>query len=142
MKKNRRHTGQAAQHMAAVAALTYAEQLAARGLSTTISTDSASVLRSMSTSRTDAMAGSAQPRRHNSCVHAACEKLASVKAAKIARDFTSRVRFTTVTAAPLGLLAEAEKAAFLKDLKAHVTTKHARRAVSLWDESRVWDPGD
>ena len=46
-----------------------------------------------------------------------------------------------MTAAPLGLLAEAEKAAFLKDLKAHVTTKHARRAVSLWDESRVWDPG-
>ena len=38
---------------------------------------------------------------------------------------------------------KAEKqAAFLKDIKAHVTTKHARRAVSLWDESRVWDPGD
>ena len=45
-----------------------------------------------------------------------------------------------MNAAPLGLLAEAEKAAFLKDMKAHVTTKHARRAVSLWDESRVWDP--
>ena len=87
------------------------------------------------------MAGSAQPRCRQSCAHAACEQFAFVKAAKIARDFTSRVRFTTVTAAPLGLLAEAEKAAFLKDLKAHVTTKHARRAVSLWDESRVWDPG-
>ena len=111
-------------------------------LSTTISTDSASVLRGMRTSRTDAMAGSAQPRRGQSCVHAACEKLARVKAARIARDFTSRVRFATMNAAPLGLLAEAEKAAFLKDIKAHVTTKRARRAVSLWDESRVWDPGD
>ena len=56
---------------------------------------------------------------NHSCVHAACEKLARVKAARIARDFTSRVRFATMTAAPLGLLAEAEKAAFLKDLKAH-----------------------
>ena len=45
-------------------------------------------------------------------------------------------------AVPLGLLAEAEKAAFLKDVKAHVTAKHVHRAVSLWDESRVWDPGD
>ena len=47
---------------------------------------------------------------------------------------------------PLGLLAEAERAAFLKDVKAlvkaHVTAKHVRRTVSLWDESRVWDPGD
>ena len=47
-----------------------------------------------------------------------------------------------MNAVPLGLLAEAEKAAFLKDIKAHVTTKHARRPVSLWDESRVWDPRD
>ena len=48
-----------------------------------------------------------------------------------------------MNAAPLGLLAEAEKAAFLKDIKAHVTTKHARRApVSLCrDESRVWTVG-
>jgi len=38
--------------------------------------------------------------------------------------------------------AEAEKAAFLKDVKAHVTAKHVYRAVSLWDESRGWDPGD
>ena len=43
---------------------------------------------------------------------------------------------------PLGLLAEAEKAAFLKDVKAHVTVKHVYRAESLWNESRVWDPAD
>ena len=64
------------------------------------------------------------------------------KAANISNNFTAKVTFTTATAVPLGLLAEAEKAAFLKDIKAHVTAKHAYRAVSLWDESRVWDPGD
>ena len=31
---------------------------------------------------------------------------------------------------------------YTKKVKAHVTAKHAYRAVSLWDESRVWDPGD
>ena len=40
----------------------------------------------------------------------------------------------------LGILAEAEKAAFLKDIKAHVAAKHVDRAVSLWDESRVLHP--
>ena len=37
-----------------------------------------------------------------------------------------------------------KKAAYLKDVQAHVlTARQARqRAVSLWDESRVWDPGD
>ena len=38
--------------------------------------------------------------------------------------------------------AKAEKAAFLQDVMAHVTAKHAHQAVSLWDEMRVWDPGD
>ena len=43
---------------------------------------------------------------------------------------------------PLGLLAKAEKAAFLQGVMAHVTAKHAHQAVSLWDEMRVWDLGD
>ena len=45
---------------------------------------------------------------------------------------------------PLGLLAKgkAEKAAFLQDVMAHVTAKHAHQAVPLWYEMRVWDPGD
>ena len=43
----------------------------------------------------------------------------------------------------LRLLAIAQRAASLADLRAQVTAVgHARRAVSLWDESRVWDPGD
>ena len=43
---------------------------------------------------------------------------------------------------PLRLLATAKKAAFLQDVMAHVTAKHSHQAVSLWDETRVWDPGD
>ena len=42
--------------------------------------------------------------------------------------------------------AEARAAARLPDIKAHVTYRVAgmeqRRTVSLWDESRIWDPGD
>ena len=62
--------------------------------------------------------------------------------AQVGNDSVAKIRFVDGGAVPLGLLAEAEKAAFLKDVKAHVTAKHVCRAVSLWDESRVWDPGD
>ena len=62
--------------------------------------------------------------------------------AHVENDCVAKIRFADGGAVPLGLLAEAEKAAFLKDVKAHVTVKHVYRAVSLWNESRVWDPGD
>ena len=46
-------------------------------------------------------------------------------------------------AAPLWLLAQAQRAATSKDVLARVTIAgEASRSVSLWDESRVWDPGD
>ena len=46
-------------------------------------------------------------------------------------------------AAPLWLLAQAQRAATSKDVRARVTVAgEASRSVSLWDESRVWDPGD
>ena len=57
--------------------------------------------------------------------------------ARIKNDFVAQVCFRTASAVPLGLLAKAEKAAFLKDIKAHVTAKHEHRAVSLW--ARVGD---
>ena len=54
-----------------------------------------------------------------------------------------REKVAFVAAVSIELLAKAEKAAHLKDLKARVTTRQAhQRAVSLWDESRVWDRGD
>ena len=49
-------------------------------------------------------------------------------------------------ATPVTLHAQAQAAARLEDILAHVTiTETGRttsRAVSLWDESRTWDPGD
>ena len=62
--------------------------------------------------------------------------------AHVENAYVAKIRFVDGGAVPLGLLAEVERAAFLKDVKAHVTAKHVHRAVSLWDESRVWDPGD
>ena len=43
----------------------------------------------------------------------------------------------------LQLLAQAQRAATSKDMRARVTPAgEASRSVSLWDESRIWDPGD
>ena len=128
-----RHTSQAAQHMAAVAALTYAQQLKARGVRSRISTESVSVARS-------ARAGRDQPEPPPRGAHSKAAKLVGAKAAESA----TREKVTVLTAVPAELLARAEKAAYLKDVQAHVlTARQARqRAVSLWDESRVWDPGD
>ena len=39
-------------------------------------------------------------------------------------------------------LAEAQRAARYKDLHAHVATRTTHRAVTLWDDTRIWDPGD
>ena len=127
-----RHTSQAAQHMAAVAALTYAQQLKTRGVRSRISTESVSVARS-------ARAGRDRPKPPPRGAHSKAAKLVGAKAA----ESTTREKVTVLTAVPAELLARAEKAAYLKDVKAHVTTRQAHeRAVSLWDESRVWDPGD
>ena len=49
-------------------------------------------------------------------------------------------------ATPVTLHAQAQAAARLEDILAHVTItetgRTSSRTVSLWDESRVWDPGD
>ena len=118
--------------MAAVAALTYAQQLKTRGVRSRISTESVSVARS-------ARAGRDQPKPPPRGAHSKAAKLVGAKAA----ESTTREKVTVLTAVPAELLARAENAAYLKDVKAHVTTRQAHeRAVSLWDESRVWDPGD
>ena len=44
---------------------------------------------------------------------------------------------------PVDIAAAAAQAARLRDLMAHVTTARGQdRAVPLWDETRIWDPGD
>ena len=127
-----RHTSQAAQHTAAAAALTYAQQLRARGIRSRISTDSVSVARSI-------RAGRNPPSPPPRGAHFKIARLVGTKAAECAMQH----RLTIVTAVPIELLAAAERAAHLTDLKARVTVRNTRqRTVSLWDESRVWDPGD
>ena len=129
------HTKQAAEHMGALAALVYARQLAQRGISSRISTGSASVLRS---ARKPPLAGSRSSRAGFSRAAQCCREII----AHVEKDYVAVIRFAEEGAMPLVLLAKAEKAAFLQDVMAHVTAKHAHQAVSLWDEMRVWDPGD
>ena len=97
-----------------------------------ISTESVSVARS-------ARAGRDQPQPPPRGAHSKAAKLVGAKA-----ESATREKVTVLTAVPAELLARAEKAAYLKDVQAHVLTARQahQRAVSLWDESRVWDPGD
>ena len=87
-----------------------------------------------------ARAGRDQPEPPPRGAHSKAAKLVGAKAAESA----TREKVTVLTAVPAELLARAEKAAYLKDVQAHVLTARQahQRAVSLWDESRVWDPGD
>ena len=86
--------------MAAVAALTYAQQLKTRGVRSRISTESVSVARS-------ARAGRDQPKPPPRGAHSKAAKLVGAKAA----ESTTREKVTVLTAVPAELLARAEKAA-------------------------------
>ena len=123
--------------MAAVAALAYAQQLAARGVSSVISTSNGSVVRS-------ARAGRAHPNPAPKGSHAGPAQEIGRRTAEAARHPTASTRFETTPTEPITLSGEAAKAALRRDIKAHVrvATAQQSRAVSLWDESRVWDPGD
>ena len=83
-------------------------------------------------------------RRRRACKHEAlrlrnCRKLESLRQ-RFGEQVTVRV---SAGAAPLRLLAQAQRAATSKDVRARVTPAgKTSRSVSLWDESRVWDPGD
>ena len=68
----------------------------------------------------------------------------STKLESLRQRFGERVTVrVSAGAAPLWLLAQAQRAATSKDVHARVTIAgEASRSVSLWDESRVWDPGD
>ena len=60
-----------------------------------------------------------------------------------ARRFKGKI---VVRAAQFQVIAKALAAPRLPDIKAHVTYRvvgmEHRWTVSLWDESRIWDPGD
>ena len=132
-----RHTQQVAQQGALAAWLTYAEQLAQRGSRVVLTVYSATTERDLRQPLRD-------ERRRRACKHEAlrlrnCRKLESLRQ-RFGERVTVRV---SAGAAPLRLLAQAQRAATSKDVRARVTLAgEASRSVSLWDESRVWDPGD
>ena len=117
--------------------LTYAEQQAQRGRRVVLSVYSATTERDLRQPLRD-------ERRRRACKHETlrlrnCRKLESLRQ-RFGERVTVRV---SAGAAPLRLLAQAQRAATSKDVHARVTIAgEASRSVSLWDESRVWDPGD
>ena len=61
----------------------------------------------------------------------------------LARRFPESVKIRALDGTPcLHQLAAAQRAARYDDLYAHVEVKGQHRAVPLWNETRVWDPGD
>ena len=129
----KRHTWQAAQQAAVWAGLTYAEQLARKGRDVTITVGSATTLWDLE-----------QQRCRRNSTHEALRWRNIKKYEEINQRQEGKVTLRAPTSAvPHKLLAQAEQAASIKDLRIQVTfTGHQTRAVSLWDESRVWDPGD
>jgi hypothetical protein len=132
-----RHTQQVAQQGALAAWLTYAEQLAQRGRRVVLSVYSATTERDLRQPLRD-------ERRRRACKHEALRLRNRKKLESLRERFGERVTVrVSAGAAPLRLLAQAQRAAISKDVRAHVTPAgEASRSVSLWDESRIWDPGD
>ena len=66
------------------------------------------------------------------------------KIESLARLFPGRITVSAPLAAtPLEMTMQAQEAAQLPDVNAHVTLATGQtRSASQWDESRTWDPGD
>jgi hypothetical protein len=59
------------------------------------------------------------------------------------QTFINKLSIRVPTGAPnIERLAQAQRAARHNDLHAHVATRTTHRAVTLWDDTRTWDPGD
>ena len=128
----KRHTKQVAQQAAVWAGLTYAEQQARAGRDVTMTVGSVTTLKDLQQ----------QTCRRNS-THETLRWRNIKKFEEINQRQPNVTLRAPTNAIPLKLLAQAEQAASAKDLRLQVTcTGHQTRAVSLWDESRVWDPGD
>ena len=129
----KRHTQQMAQQAAVWAGLTYAGQLAGAGKDVTLTVGSVTALRDLQGQ------GGLRASAHEALLERNIHMLEKINERK-----QGHVSLRAPTSAvPLKLIAQAEQAASDKDLRIQVTpTGHQTRAVSLWDESRVWDPGD
>ena len=75
--------------------------------------------------------------------HAGLAQHNAAKLSALTRKYGNRIQLTLATGPPpLTLLHRAQSATRHPDTLAHITTTARHTAVSLWDQSRVWDPGD
>ena len=133
----KRHTWQVAMQMAAGRALHYAGQLVRRkGKRVVISLSSATTARDLQPTRP----GETRPKtshrdiaRNNSLK---LQQLGTHVTMNVDAAATSQVKYKR-------LQREAEEAARVGHLEAQVRVPgHAATAIPLWDELRIWDPGD
>ena len=128
----KRHTWQVAMQVAAGRALHYAGQLRRKGKRVTISLSSATTARDLQPTRP----GEARPKTS----HRDIARNNSRMLQHLGTHVTINVE-TTPT--PQRLRREAEEAARIGDLRAQVRVpRRAATAIPLWDELRIWDPGD
>ena len=127
----KRHTWQVATQVAVGKALHYAARLREKGKRVTISLPSATTARDLQPTRQ----GEARP----STSHRDIASRNSYELQQLGTHVTINVDTTT----PPRLQREAEGAAHSGDLRTHVCVPgQAARVSSLWDELRIWDPGD
>ena len=127
----KRHTWQVATQVAVGKALHYAARLREKGKRVTISLPSATTARDLQPTRQ----GEARP----STSHRDIASRNSYELQQLGTHVTINVDTTT----PPRLQREAEDAAHSGDLRTHVCVPgQAARVSSLWDELRIWDPGD
>ena len=133
----KRHTWQVAMQVAAGRALHYAGQLVRRrGKRVTISLPSATTARDLQPTRPG-------DTRSNTS-HRDIARNNSLKLQQLGTHVTIRVEEATTSQDKYKhLQREAEEAARAGHLEAQVRVRgHAATAIPLWDELRIWDPGD
>ena len=133
----KRHTWQVAMQVAAGRALHYAGQLVRRrGKRVTISLPSATTARDLQPTRPG-------DTRSNTS-HRDIARNNSLKLQQLGTHVTIRVEEATTSQDKYKRLQrEAEEAARAGHLEAQVRVPgHAATAIPLWDELRIWDPGD
>ena len=128
----KRHTWQVAMQVAAGRALHYASQLRRKGKRVTISLPSATTARDLRPTRP----GETRPKTSHRDI--------ARNNSHILQQLGTHVAITVdTTPMPQHLQHQAEEAARIGDLRVQVRVPgHAAHAIPLWDELRIWDPGD
>ena len=131
-----RHTWQVARQVAAAKALRYAEQLGRRSGPVTLTLPNATTARDLQ------QTGPREDRPKSSHRHLACNN--SRKLERLNRNHGARIVLrVTDSPTPLCLQRDAETAARSTSLDTMLRPAgRAAHAIPIWDEARVWDPGD